>query len=699
MALLHPDGNPQRVLEGTDFTSQGELKTVEDTCALVVGCAEKDEAWVSSKEWGLLWAEADRLFQAPRPLQMYGNSYVLAPNVQRFTVAKVCNSIVPQLYKGLFFQDPPMLLRPRPGTGEETINETTAIMSYLLDACHFKREVRYGLEHLALFGTGIWKWGIEPVEKEIKRRTSTEVNVGPDGLEEKVSVDETPKIQRSTKICNKPFFEFRPLPHVLVDYSLKVSDISEAGHAIDLRYMDFYQLLALKNDNKDTDGKFLEGWDWGEYSTDAGLKSLWENPVEAISTPGPSPANQLTRNTGVVHHGEEDVISTSADPLAKKIEVLEYWDKKRKILVLNRKKTVFTGENKFKKIPFLSANWWNRPKAFYGMGVGLTVGQNQRVDQGTINAILKILSFGVNPSYLRSRDSNSPTQQITTEIGKIITVDGDVEKAYKLLEMPKVPAETWAALQNSEANTESTTGADQALVQGSSAGPRNGMGRSATGASQLGAASATRLDGPLDNFIEQVFKPFLYILDELVFEYMTDQEIKDILGEKLGKDYLTKFNMQAFHDRKIMYEVLAGSSMAARRTMSQSLPIMFQLFQNAEIQQFLGEVQSKYIDWSVLLDMLLEVSEWRDKQDVIKPMTEDMKKMMAQKQQGQQQAQIAGQMQLNTQKAQQRSEQADQDTNDRIRRDLIREAFKSASGSEAIEGEPGNKGFGDVLES
>ena len=236
----------------------------------------------------------------------------------------------------------------------------------------------------------------------------------------------------------------------------------------------------------------------------------------------------------------------------------------------------------------MSANWWNRPKAFYGMGIGLTVGQNQRVDQGTINSILKILSFGVNPVYLRARDSNSPTQMIRTSIGKIISVDGEVDKAYKLLEQPKVPAETWAALQNSEANTESTTGADQALVQGSSAGPRNGMGRSATGANNLAQASATRLDGPLDNLIDQVFEPWLYILDELIYNYISDKEIVDILGDELGEEYKHKVNMQEYHAGKVIFEVLAGAVSSAKRTMAQSLTLDLPVSREPAIPRILG---------------------------------------------------------------------------------------------------------------
>ena len=570
MALIETEGNPNKVLSASDFTVEGELKTSEDACALVVGCAIKSESWVSGKQFNLEWRDADLLFQAPRPLSVYEGTFVLEPNVRRFTIAKVVNAVVPQLYKGLFFEDPPMVLRPRPGTSQQIVDAKTSIASVLLDECQFKREVKWGLEQLAHLGTGIWKWGEERVEKKIYRRKSSDVNIGGGiGPAEKVSLDEEPQIEETIKVVSKPFFEFRPLHRVLVDPALKVGDIREAGYVIDVRYMDFYQLKDLRDNNRDADGKPLEGWDWGEYESDEKLKELWAPPVEALSTPGPLRTDVQSQTTGVVHHGEDDVYDNSADPLARKLELLEYWDKRRKILVVNRKKDIFKGENKFKQIPFLSANWWNRPKAFYGMGIGITVGQNQRVDQGTINSILKILSFGVNPVYLRARDSNSPTQMIRTGLGRIVTVDGEVDKAYKILETPKVPAETWAALQNSESNTESTTGADQALVQGSTAGPRNGMGRSASGANILAGASATRLDGPLDNFIDQVFTPFLYILDELVFRYMSDQEIKDILGEEHGPEFVKELDMQEYHDGKVTFEVLAGSSLSAKRTMAQ----------------------------------------------------------------------------------------------------------------------------------
>ena len=698
MALLVKNGNPNKVLEGTDFTSQGEVKTLEDNLALVVGCATMAEAFVQNKQYNLRWRESDILFEAPQPFEVYENSYVLAPNVRRFTVAKVVNALVPALYKGLFFEDPPMVLRPRPGTSQQTTDEKTAIMSYFLDACQFKRNVKWGLECMVHLGTGIWKWGVEKKEIEVIKRNSTAVQVQAGvGPPESISASDPPKIVITKKVVNLPFFEFRPLAKVLIDPSLEFSDISEAGWVIDVQYMNFYQLKDMKDANS-TDGKADEGWTWGEYYSDEKLKELWVPPVEAFETQGPLRTDVQVQTVGVTHHSEEKTAVTSADPLAKNLEILEYWDRKRRILVVNRKRDIFVGDNKYKKIPFLSSNWWNRSKAFYGMGVGLTVGQNQKVDQGTINSILKILSFAVNPVYLRARDSNSPTQMIRTGIGRILTVDGEAEKAYSLLDNPKVPADTWAALQNSEATTESTTGADAALVQGSSRGPTSGIGRSATGANSLAAASASRMDGPLDNFLDQVFTPFLYILDELVLRYVSDAELHDILGEKMGEDY--KADLQKYHDSfsKIEFEVLAGASLAAKRTMQQSLTLITQFMTNPQFNEYLADI-GLFIDWEQIFDMWLMASEWKDRQDIIKKMTPEMEQRRAAKMQQQQQGPLQNQMALQSQKADQKAQQAQQQSEDRLQGELTRYAVKTVAEPLETEGQGGSHGFGDVSES
>lgn len=688
--MLISDGNAEKLLTRESYTDQGELKTKSDDLALVTQSAVQAETFITSKQWGLMWRDADLLYQSPRPMSVFENTYVLEPNVQRFTVAKVVNAITPQLYKGLFYDDPPMLMRPRPGTSQKIVDAKTALFSYLLDDCNFKRETKWGLEQMGLLGTGVWKWGVDYVQKESAKRIASvsQLPQGQDGQAgEKVILNEPPNIKKTLKQVCRPFFEWRSLDQVLFDPHTRVGDARLSKWAIDVKYMDWYEINDLKAAMTDETGKLFEGWSFPSQSE---LLDCWIPPVNEGMAGEPLEKQVFVQ--GAVHHAEDLRLSTSPDKLFNKLEVLEYWDANRKIVVLNRKKVLFTGENPFRQIPFLSANWWNRAKAFYGMGLGLIVGQNQRVDQGTINAILKILSFGVNPIYLRKRDSNNLSQMLRTQIGKVLTVDGPANEAFELLETPKVPDSVFSALQESQQATESSSGADQMLVQGSTSGPRTSMGRTAGGAGILANASATRLDGPLDNFIDQVFKPFLYCLDYIVFNYMSDSEIVEILGEEMGKDYV--LDMQEFHDGKMEYEVLAGASLAAKRTMSQSLTLITQIFENPQIQKNLAEINGEYIDFKPILNMWMEASEWKNKQDIIKPLTPEMKaKMQQESQAAQAQSKAAVSGQLQQQKFDQKQQLEDQANDNRIKRDIVREAFRNSSMTQAVTGEPSDKGL------
>jgi hypothetical protein len=690
------DGNPNASLTGENFTVKGETTGTSTDLTLVVQSAAQAKAFIANRQWTLLWRDADLLYQSPRPMTVYENTYVLEPNVQRFTVAKVCNAVVPQLYKGLFYDDPPMLMRPRPGTPQAVVDAKTALFSFVLDECGFKTQTKWGLEQMAFLGTGIFKWGYDwkDIVTCTRKATTLEISSGnPQAVNNTISLptEDPPDIIQETKTVPMPFFLHRPIDKVLVDPQLAVSDIREAGWVVDVMYMDYYQIKALKEAIEGAiadgeKGEAIKGW---SFPSLASLHALWSQPGAAQTLE----TEQATYIEGVVFHAEKNNVKSSPDPLRKKLEVLEYWDKGRKIVVLNQETVLCSAKNEFRKIPFLSANWWNRPRAFYGMGLGLIVGQNQRVDQGTINAILKILSYGVNPIYLRNREDNAPTQVIRTSLGKIMSVT-DTEKSYKLMETPTVPRDIWAALKENTDATESSSGADQTLVQGSSAGPRSGMGRSAAGANIMAGASATRLDGPLDNFIEQVFKPFLSIIDWLIFNIMSDGAILHILGQEMASDALKDLKLQQFHDAQIEYEVLAGSSLAAKRTMAQSMVMLTQILDNPQIQQSLAEINEEYIDFKPIISMWLEASEWKNKNDIIKKMSPEMiQKRAANSKAALMQQQLQAKQQSDAQKFQQKQQLEDQASDNRIKRDITREAAKASGLSEAVEGVPSPGGL------
>src|SRR5208282_1702232 len=361
--LANGIGNPNASLTDGSFNTQGDIQTLTGDLALVVQSAANAKAFIQNRQWSLLWRDADLLYQSPRPMSVYENTYVLEPNVQRFTVAKVCNAVVPQLYKGLFYDDPPMILRPMPGTSQVITDAKTILFSYIMRDCNFKTQTKWGLETMAHLGTGIWKWGYNWKQVEYRTRKASKVTLGEGATATEVPTDEPPDITVRTKSVPLPFFEYRPLDRVLVDPQLAVGDIREAGWVIDVRYMDFYQMQELCRSvrgaiKEGENGTAIGGWN---FPTEEVMKTWWATTSAVANT---LETEQSSYIEGVVHHAQKVNIKVSPDPLRTKFEVLEYVDKGRKIIVFNQKVVIFKGDNEFKQINFFSANWWNRPKAF-----------------------------------------------------------------------------------------------------------------------------------------------------------------------------------------------------------------------------------------------------------------------------------------------------------------------------------------------
>jgi hypothetical protein len=276
-------------------------------------------------------------------------------------------------------------------------------------------------------------------------------------------------------------------------------------------------------------------------------------------------------------------------------------------------------------LPFFSSNFWNIPNAGYGIGVGRLAGSDQRIEKGMTDAVLDLLSYAINPMYARDRGANAPTQQIRMRLGGIVDVDTrgnqGVKDVFGIIEPPKVPAESFAVLQSAAQSAQSTTGADEAFTQGSLPG-RGGSSaaRTATGAGGIIAANAGRIQGPVGHFVNGILIPLVELTDYFVKERMDPAEIRKTLGDELGAAFeLDAHNFYASEDR---FECLAGAHLAAKKAMAQALPLMVQIFENAPLVQQLNAI-GYVVDVKMLLEMFMEVSEWKNARELIRPMTPD----------------------------------------------------------------------------
>lgn len=661
--------------------------TCDNDTALAIYLADTrtDEAYVSEKMWALRWREIDALYQSPRPISMWEGTTTSEANVQSFLVAKHTNSIVPAVMNGIFFQEPFFLLKSTPGMTEEIIRQKTTLFSVLFREMDFENACWDGWFYTVLFGTAIYKWGtkVYPKLRPVYSRRAKKKTITGKFVSEQVDTDESRMIDVDDREGDfwTPYLEHIPNEELLVDCTLTKPDIRKAKHVIHTRYMTGYQLIEMC---KEHEGE--EGWD---VPTEQTIRDWFNPPVEAPAAPE-APLSNMGAGVILVHAREEQV-TPHGDPLEQVLKVSEHTSKKRVILVVQDKYVIRNGRNPWGKINYLSSHWWRIPRSFWSLGIGHLAGQEQRVDQGTRNAALNLLSMAVNPPMLRLQNLNQPGQNIRLRRGAIITVEGDdIRKGFGVMEMPKIPSELWPVLQNANQSAEEATGADQRLSQGNTGGAGTSMGRTASGAIQLASAQSNRLQGPISRFVKTVLEPFIYIIDELVNEEMPEKQIIEVLGDEMGETYSKAFDIQKYLNGRTKFEILAAQHIASKKGMAQMLPLLSQIFENQQLLKQLNDT-GWTIDVLELVSMFMEISEWSNRKDLIRRMTDQEKQHMMQMQQLAPMAKVKGQMAVNQQKGQIQKSNTIEKNNARAMDIVLRRGLEAAMEPEVLTGEAGGK--------
>jgi hypothetical protein len=623
--VLHMQSNPAAPVHADDVTTYSNPAippkyTDEAVLSIVVQDYQRANAWLDDRRWPLQWTESDILYQSPRSLSVFEGSTTTRANVSRFTTAQQTNALAPAISGAIFSDATPFTVRPRPNTKQDTARAWTELVAELFEQIDFKQEASYGIQSMVNQGTVIFKAGWETTttyeSHYVRKQSPSQVNM-PFGKPLVVATKQSDEFEvKDVEVThNRPVFEKCNLGEVFVDPTWeKPNQLWKAHWIVHRKYLNYYDLTALR-DNPDYD-----------IPSDEILRHIFapDSPEQTKAIYGTEAA--LVANTSI-HHAAQPDEDFSEDPLMKPMQVLEWWNKTDVRVVLQQKCVIRNGKHKMPDKPFFSANYWDIDNSGYGMGVGRIAGADQRVEQGVLNAILDILAFAVNPEYAIARGANVPTQEQRRRLGGIRLVDGtDATRAISLVPQPQVPVDTWRAIQSVIASSENATGADQASVQGSLPGRGSSIGKSGTGAGMIGAASAGRLQSPVERFIDGVFLPFLRFLWQMVRERMPIAEIRAILGDRTP-DLVVDFG--DFMNAGIKFDTLAGSRLSARVRMAQALPFLLEVFGNQALVAQLSQIGMK-VNTLELVKMVLDMSEWKNQNDLIVPMTDQDKQSMMQ---------------------------------------------------------------------
>jgi hypothetical protein len=657
MTILADAVTGSRQIERDDVEVIGPLLdpryTDDGAVQLTIQDAQRAKTYLDLKQWNLHWREADILYQAPRTMASFEGSTVARANVSRFTVATHVNSLVPGMVSGIFYETPPFVIRPRPNASQNTARAKSALYGTLMDDCSFQAEAELAMEDQVNFGTVICKagWCKETKVERVRRPKGEPITVdmpftGEDTIYTVESDElETIEVEVTTEGM---FFEKKELGNIFVDPTWRKPNNLHKGakFVIEVSYPTFNDLDRLREEVVyDADGNVVGGYD---IPSEEELKDYFFTHPEDAGF-----ASQVQQNLGdqnwTLHHAQNENTAASADPLERPIKMLERWDHTYVYAVLvpdgsDRGVLIRKEEHGLPFLPYFAANFWNIPNAGYGLGVGRLAGNDQRIDKGLTDAMLDILSFACNPQYMRDIGANVPTQQIRQRLGGILDVQSGprgIREAFALVEQPRVPAEVFPILADSRQSANNATGASEPFTQGNVPQKGSTALRTATGAGGVMAANAGRIQGPVGHFVNGILLPFIELMDFLVKDRMSVGKIREILGDKLRAAF--KLDIRNFYESKDQFEVLAGARLAAKKAMAQALPLMVQIFENQPLVQQLNAI-GYMVDVKELFAMFMEVTEWKNSRELIRPMTPQELQRYGQNNPGLQrvQGQIAG---------------------------------------------------------
>lgn len=648
---------------------------------LVIDDAARADNYLTINQWANTWTESDIVLQSPRQSSAFDGGNVAQANVPKFTLSNHISSIAPKVIEGLFYEDPPFLLRPRPGTKQEVTRAKTALFSTQLWDMKFRTQMERGVDQMALFGTTVFKWGYLEHDEKVKkvRRKSGQAVLNTSIPTPPIDTPDSDDFEifiEPLKV-SRPWIRFCDIRTVLVDPGCRVGDIREAKWVIYRDYATYDDLSALRN---------VPGYD---IPNESDLKALF------LSSPTTGSDNiTLTIPEGMrgyLQHALPRSFKTSSDALQSPMEILERWDRDKVIVVLsyNGKHILLRNEtNPYGKLPFFSANWRNLPDSFYGQGLGQLIGAEQIVEQGITNLALDLLAYGLQPTAVRKKGFNVPTQMTRWKQGGIIDVDDDVDKSFKFLEMPGVPSEAWQFLQQARASAQETSGANEQVGLGAGApGIKTTGMRTGTGAAAVVQANASRLDGPSSRLVEQVFEPWIYQMDELNNQLLPTSVLRRVLGEELGAVY--EGDHIEFRNAKFEYEVLAGAHLGAKKEMAQALPIIIQLLNNPTFTKLVNDAHFTF-DAVAVFKAFTDAAGWKFSQDFLRPMSGEEKQRYEQNSPAaMQERQLQAQKQMQDQKFQQERVLQDEGALGKAGAEALRAATEHSLNME-VTGQPSN---------
>lgn len=450
-----------------------------------------------------------------------------------------------------------------------------------LNEINYRDHIRRACKSSLIYGNGILEMGYEDYEDESvtfeKTQRATRLKMmhhpvmGLAMVPDKIETNYSRSITKETK--KRPYIRYRSLIDSYIDPNNETPWVQGGGYYILRTYMPASEVKALrskKNFNIPDDATLVK------YSH---AKTTANQDVTKLST-------ELFRYN--MWNPAQDY---SGDPGQKRIEVLEYTTKERKVWMLNREDVIYNQPNRYGEINFWSMHYTDVLDRWHALAISDVAEGEQRLQQGILNARIDELALSIHRPMVKRRGVTIPAYQLKVRPGVVIeteTPEGDI----KQLEVQNITQQAFIEVEASERRTQRITGMSDLAALGSPTSGGNSANRTAAGINTQVGATQDRARYYVENAEALVIEP---MLNTFIRYNKKFGDMKQAANWLVAHPQFKSKDPLAIMNAKVTAECFASVRMAAKGSFLQIFPQVAQVFFNPEMLQTLAK-KKKTID-------------------------------------------------------------------------------------------------------
>jgi len=636
-----PSGQQYIELTPEEIAWAEEEKAKEAVCKEVVQNVGLSENFMQSRGFQSIWDTSELLLRAYVKPEKWKGSEQYRSHLGIPILAEQFYSFVSAIQQTLFSGLSPFKIEATAGTEMDVARAQQALVNAEFKICGpkggtLKQEMRNVVYDGGLYGTGAaiigWRQMKYPVVKQRRKNAPAAVTsaVGSVNIPQGNEDDLEPYTE--WREVNQPVFEHVPIRRLRFAPDTRRSDIRTASWVARIIYPTSYELDELR----ETEGYNVPSREDLESLVAHGkLDATQQNPMDYQGSSFPYNL-QIATVSGKAWPEFYDKMS-NVDPLASKWELIEYWTKTRRILILNRQYVLYNEVHDLGMIPFLSFNFREAPDSLLGWGLGQWLGDFQRMATGAANAFFDDLNLNLMGTYARPRGLNTSAQADNVYPGKVFQFDVSPQGGsggFSALTRNTGEIDVLAIIGTIKSWAASLTGIG-AGMQGNNPGKPGDM-RTSAGVNLLAGGEATKMQDMVDQICDLVLVPFVqFCVDQN--RKLKPSQVRSILNEELTEAY--KKDPLDIINGDFKVTISAGTRLAAAKALESRLGFIVQILQAPGITQQLQTTGEKIL-YNNLLKTILDSTGYPFEQLVANMTDEDKQRVLAESQAAQAQSKL-----------------------------------------------------------